>query len=315
MARTMTTARLPPMRQGRPRSPRKTTSRPRSISPSRRRDTPKPRIIKRMEELGIGRPSTYDARPSRTLQDARLCEEGKEPPRAGGQGPPRHTAFLESVLRALCRIRLHGRSGRAARQGSPISEIDWKAPAARFLEGVFSHSLGEHRRICAPRRCSTASTICPGAAYLPAIGSDGTATRASVQTCGTGQLVAETGQIRRLHRLLQLSRLQVTPASLLEPDRRERRGRGRRNEGVGASIPATRARDRHAAQWPVRRICATRRGREAQARLAAQDVSRAADVTLEKALEAVVDAARSGASHPDTKEPICRGAWANTGLM
>ena len=48
------------MRQGRA-ARRRTRSRPTSISPSRRRAIPRPRLVKKLEELGIGRPSTYAA--------------------------------------------------------------------------------------------------------------------------------------------------------------------------------------------------------------------------------------------------------------
>ena len=147
-------AKLPPMNAGEPLTKER-------IDATQHFTEPPPRyteatLVKRMEELGIGRPSTYAStlavlrdRDYVRLEKKRLIPEDK------GRLV---TAFLESFfaryveydftaaleekldLRLQLGDRLEGRAGRFL---------------ARFLGGARAKS-----RICAPARCSTASTNC-----------------------------------------------------------------------------------------------------------------------------------------------------------
>ena len=72
-------------------------------------------LVKRMEELGIGRPSTY-ASTIKTLKDRAYVRDREEPllrrgERAAGDGVPR------TLLREICRLRFHRRSRGRARRG------------------------------------------------------------------------------------------------------------------------------------------------------------------------------------------------------
>ena len=142
------------------------------------------------------------------------------------------------------------------------SEIDWKALLRDFWND-FSGAVGDikdlrHRAGARqPQRASRA-------AYLPR--ARGRRRSAALPALRQGAIVAEARQIRRLHRLLELSRMQVHPRAGAER-RRERRGRsaGRARARPG---PGDRRGD-HAAQRPLRRLRAAGRGREAQTLVAA----------------------------------------------
>ena len=64
-------------------------------------------LVKRMEELGIGRPSTY-ASIVTTIQDRDYVAQGQEPPDPRGQGAA-GDGFPDELLPPLRRIRLHRR--------------------------------------------------------------------------------------------------------------------------------------------------------------------------------------------------------------
>ena len=174
-------------------------------------------LIKKMEELGIGRPSTYTAT-LKTLEDRDYVtiDKRKLIPQAKGRllyGLPRE------LLRAVCRIRFHRLArGKARRDFRRQARLEGRA--ARFLEG-FLRPPSTTSRNCASPTCSTRSTRNWRRWLFPAR-EDGSNPRICPK-CGTGNAVAEARQIRRLRRLLELSRMQLYPPAR----RRQRQWRGR----------------------------------------------------------------------------------------
>ena len=160
----------------------------RSISPSRRPAFTEATIIKRMEELGIGRPSTYDA----TIQTLKAREYVKlDKKRLLPEDKGRLViAFLESFF---ARYVGYDFTADLEEKLDRISnhEIDWKAGAPRFLDRLLERR-SRAPRICARPKCSTISTRCWGR-----ISSRSARTAVSprqCQVCGTGQLSLKLGK-------------------------------------------------------------------------------------------------------------------------
>ena len=84
----------------------------RSISRSRRRDSPKRALVKELEQLGIGRPSTY-ASIIQTIQDREYVEQIDRRFHATMLGIDRHRQTDPGVSRDHGR-EVHGRDGRQA---------------------------------------------------------------------------------------------------------------------------------------------------------------------------------------------------------
>ena len=91
-------------------------------------------LVKRMEELGIGRPSTYAATLG-VLARPRLRAHRQEAPCAGGQGAARHR-LSRKLLRPLRRLRFHRRP-RAEARSRLQSRGRLEERAARVLDGFF----------------------------------------------------------------------------------------------------------------------------------------------------------------------------------
>ena len=189
-------SRLPAMRQGEKLAKER-------IDASQHFTEPPPRyteatLVKRMEELGIGRPSTYAStiavlkdRDYVRIEKKRLFPEDK------GRIV---TAFLEFVLREIRRLRLHRRSRRETGQGVE-QRNRLESAVTRFL-GRF---LGRHRRHQGPRHAAGARQPerASGPAYFPCTRRGGRP--ATLPALRRGAIVAQARQIRRLHRLLALS--------------------------------------------------------------------------------------------------------------
>ena len=118
------------------------------------------------------------------------------------------TAFLTRFLRALCRIRLHRRSGRAARRH--LRRADRLERCCAISGRIFSR----RRRDQGPARQRSdrqRSTTSSAGHFFPDRDKAAT-TRATARACEQRPARPEARQVRRLHRLLELSGMPLSPA-------------------------------------------------------------------------------------------------------
>ena len=209
--RTTTSKRLPAMTQGE------------ALGEARdRRDQhftePPPRyseasLVKRMEELGIGRPSTY-ASILQVLKDRGYVRIDKKRliPEDKGRVV---TAFLEKLLRPLRRIRFHRRPRGAARPH--LQQRDRLARLLRDFWRDFIGAVGDIKELRVAQVIDALDEML-GAASVPA--ARGRRRSAQVPELRQRPALAEARQVRRLHRLHQLSGMPLHPPVL---DRQWRR--------------------------------------------------------------------------------------------
>ena len=246
-----------------PLSPKATSSNGRKIEAKQHFTEPPPRyseatLIKKMEELGIGRPSTY-ASTLNVLARPRICPARQEAALSRGQGAPRHRVPRE-LLPPLCRIRLHRRPRGEARPDLG-RQARMEGRAARLLARV--HRRRERYRRFAHHRGARCAERHAWAAHLPRHRSRRRSAR--LPLLRDRPLEPQGRQVRRLHRLLQLSRLPLHP-----PARRHRRQDGRARQRRQAARHRSRDRARRdAPHRPLRALRPARRERrgEAEARL------------------------------------------------
>ncbi len=162
-------------------------------------------LVKKMEELGIGRPSTYASILS-VLQDRNYVRLDKRRfiPEDRGRLV---TAFLTSFFEHYVETGLHrpdgGDAGRHRRRPGGLAGGD-AGVLGRFLQGGGSDQGPEDQR--RDRRAGPGS----GAAFLPAAGGwDGPARLSGVRERAAG---AEAGAVWQLHRVLELSGMPVHAA-------------------------------------------------------------------------------------------------------
>ena len=192
-------------------------------------------------------------------QGSRLRADREEAPVSGGQGPDRDR-LPRIVLRQIRRLRFHRRSGREARPGVEQRDRLEGAPA-RLLERL----LRRDRRHQGPRHPASARLL--KRASGPTYFSRPRRRRRSAPLSALRRraIVAETRQIRRLHWLLALSRMQVFARSGALGRGGFRRRPARRARAWTGSFD--RRRD-HSAQRTLRRLRAAGGGRQAQALIA-----------------------------------------------
>ncbi len=143
-------------------------------------------------------------------------QDREEAAAAGGQGTLGHRLPGE-LLPALRRVRFHRRPRRPARRVSN-AEIDWRAVLRDFWKD-FSAAIGETKELRVTDVLEALNGLL-GPHIFPDKG-DGSNPR----TCTVLRhrpALAEARQVRRLHRLLELSRVQVHPPALGLRDRRRR---------------------------------------------------------------------------------------------
>ncbi len=215
----------------------------------------------------------------------RLCRDRSSPPDPARQGAA-GDGVPGKLLRTLCRIRLHRLSRRKARRYLGRQAVV-EGCAARLLDR-FLRFGGGHQG-AAGRRCARRAQRGAGAASVPA--PRRRRRPAHLPALRHRQAVAEARQVRRLRRLLQLSRMRLYPPARRIGDggRCQRRQRGR----SFARHRPLHERGDHAEIRPLRPLCPARRGQGGQARQPAQGLGARGDRPREGA-GAAVAAARRG---------------------
>ena len=219
--------RLPPLAAGRQASPI-APSKPSSTSPQ-----PPPRfseatLVKRMEELGIGRPSTY-ASTLAVLQERDYVRIDKK--RLIPEDKGRLViAFLEGFFKRYVEYDF---TADLEEKLDLISDgkLEWKDVLRDFWR-EFTGAV-ERSRICASARCWRPQRNL-GPPHLPAQGRG--RRPAPVSNCGEGRLSLKVRQVRRLHRLLATIPIAAIRASSPIPRTAHRRPR-RRRASCSARIP------------------------------------------------------------------------------
>ena len=159
-----------------------------------------------MEELGIGRPSTYASHRDDD-PGPRICAQGQGPPDPAGQGPAGDGVPVQ-LLPQICRIRLHRRprkpTGRRVSAGDARLQGRAGPVLARFLGRPGRNRRPAHRRGAGQDQRS------PRAAPFPA--ARGRLRPAPLPELRHGAAAPAHRPLGRgLHRLLELSRMPLHP--------------------------------------------------------------------------------------------------------
>ena len=260
-------------------------------------------LVKKMEELGIGRPSTYASILS-VLQDRKYVrlEKRRFIPEDRGRLV---TAFLVSFFEHYVD------TGFTASMEEQLDDIaggnaEWRAMLHAFWE-EFSRAVDQTKDLKISDVIAALDEDL-GPHFFPPR-EDGTDPRAC-QACGNGPARPEARPLRQLHRLLELPDLPVHAA----PGDRERRGPGRDAEGGHARPrpPPRHRRGDHGSPRALRAVCAARRERRGQGkegkprRTALPRGMDGEQITLEQAL-GLLSLPRAIGIHPETGETIEAG--------
>ena len=156
-------------------------------------------LVKRMEELGIGRPSTY-ASILQVLKDRGYVRLDKKRLHGGGQGPRRGRGSWKISSPAMSNMISPPLPRGAARPH--LQQRDFLAAGAEgFLGRLHRRRQRDQGPACS--RCSTRSTNMLGP-HIYAPRGEMAAIPGNVRPCGTGELNPQGRKVRRLCRLLQL---------------------------------------------------------------------------------------------------------------
>ena len=202
-------------------------------------------LVKRMEELGIGRPSTY-ASILQVLKDRNYVRLEKKRLYAEDKGRV-VVAFLENFFARYVEYEftagLEEDLDRIAN-----NEVDWREVLRDFWRD-FIGAVDDIKDLRVSEVLDVLDAMLAPHLFPPS--EDGTDPRA-VPDLRQRPAVAQARQVRRLHRLLELSGMPLHP-----PARRQRRERRRRRQGARQG-PGHRPR-RRAQVRPVRTVPAARR--------------------------------------------------------
>ena len=215
-------------------------------------------LVKRMEELGIGRPSTYAStiavlrdRDYVRIEKKRLIPEDK------GRLV---TAFLESFFAKYVGYDFTADLEEKLDQVSN-SEIDWKAVLRDFWND-FSGAVGDTKDLRTGQVLDSLNELL-GPHIFPA---RATASTPALPVCGKGQLSLKLGKFGAFIGCSNYPECRFT--RVLSPTGAETAARAS-GRACACSARTRSGRRDHAAQRPLRRLCAAGRGREAEALLAA----------------------------------------------
>ena len=209
------------------------------------------------------RPSLDLCRDAEDAGGPRICHDRQAQADPGGQGPAGDGLPRELLRRAMSNTTSPPRSKRSSTRSPPASSPGRTCcatsgrisppPIDDIKELRVSEVLDALNEVLAPlvfpaREDGSDPRICPN--------------------CGTGNAVAEARQVRRLHRLLELSRMPLHPPARRRATAPASEAARRRTEG--ARRGSRHRRGNHAAQRPLRSLCPARRRQGSQALQPAQ---------------------------------------------
>jgi DNA topoisomerase-1 len=254
-------------------------------------------LIKKMEELGIGRPSTY-ASTLATLRDREYVvdRQAKLIPEAKGRLV---IAFLENFFERYVEFGFTARSRKSSTGSRPAN---WPGRTCCASSGW--SSIRTYRRDQGTSRLPGARCAQRGACAAGLPGARGRLQSAHLPEMRNRQPVAEARQIRRLRRLLELSRLQLHPPAFGRSEASKGRGSLRTSRRIWARIRTRKSRSR-LRTGPFRPYVQRGEGKEAK-RSSLPKGWKVEDIDHEKAL-ALLSLPRDIGQHPETGKMISAG--------
>ncbi len=277
----------------------------RDVLPEQHFTEPPPRyseasLVKKLEELGIGRPSTY-ASIIEVLQRRNYVKIDRKRfiPEDRGRIV---TAFLQTYFPRYVEYNF---TAHLEEELDDISDgkIDWRQVLREFWK-AFSAAVGETKDLRVKEVLDKLDEEL-GPHFFPANDNGGKSPR-DCPSCANGRLGLEARQVRRLHRLLELSGVPLHPQARHRRCRRRcRLGRQSRRTQAPGHRPGERQAG-HPAQWAVRTLRPARRGRgqgKAQAAVAAQGHDARRGHPGEGAGAALAAARARAASRGSTADP------------